>query len=493
METTSRSRYSLYTVLLLILSLFASACESTNQYSTTATPIGTYRIDPIFWEYYNLKGGAEVFGPAITNLFTFQGKKMQYLENGLLVFDYQSEIDPYSFAPLGETLNFYEPPEPTSAQQGDLIINSYPIHPDFVNLYNQLGADTVGEPLTNLQINYAQNRIEQHFQNLGFYSLLDDPLKEILLLAYGLADCGPVCQKKGTVQNAIIARSALSQPFATAQYQLGVSATGEKLMGPIDNVEDGREEVIFENIVLYNDNGRVFPRPILLMLGYEPQPLVGSLKFPNLVFIPVTGNLGHNVPIFFHEYIVSHGRYEISGLPITEFLEHDREAGIGRQCFTNLCLEYHTHSQEEKVRPVPLGIEYLNKFYPHMQLDTGELPSSDGEPLIAPRVTPQPIFLLQMWESSPLISSSDSQTIYASVSLNGMPQAHQQLTLTISIPNALPQSIDFPETTDTGQTALTLTPIVVPNGTLISLLICLNLPEGASQCISSTFLIWGNP
>jgi hypothetical protein len=98
-----------------------------------------------------------------------------------------------------------------------------------------------------------------------------------------------------------------------------------------------------------------------------------------------------------------------------------------------------------------------------------------------------------MWESSPLISSSDSQTIYASVSLNGMPQAHQQLTLTISIPNALPHSIDFPETTDTGQTALTLTPIVVPNGTLISLLICLNLPEGASQCISSTFLIWGNP
>jgi hypothetical protein len=487
-------RQILSLLLLLIPTLLISACgfyqPETNQ-TIDPTQEGAYRINPVFWEYYHLMGGEELFGPAITNIFTFDGKKMQYIENGLLVYDPQEKWKQYSFSNLGEELGIYEPPEVVAGLQSDLIINSYLIHPNFIDFYRRLGPDVVGAPLTNPQENNTQERFEQHFQNLGFYFRLDDPEQETYLLAYGRAVCGSLCQFKGSIKNAVhTTMDQLSEPFSGFMKRLGPSTTGAHVGGPFLN-EDGNEEVIFEYMVVYNSDGYVMPRPLVLLLGYTPQPLVEAIDNAIVVFIAVEGALGHNVLAHFDDYIIHHGGYEISGMPVSEIYEFNQEQGIIRQCFTNICLDYHSREQGAQVRPVQLGTEYKNMVHPELTvIDEGALPPEGTT--FTPRKSVQNIFQLKVWESSPLISSAEAQIIAAGVFFNGTPQVGQQLSLTVNIPDTEPITVTMPPTGEDGHTAVALAPVAKTNGTLITYEVCLSLPDGASQCAQESFLIWGN-
>jgi len=435
-------------------------------------------------------GGEELFGPAITNIFTYEGEKMQYVENGLLVYDPQEKWNQYSFSNLGEELGIYEPPEVVEGLRGDLIINDYLIHPAFIDLYRKLGPDVVGAPLTNPRENYTQGRVEQHFQNLGFYFQLDDPEQEAHLLAYGRAVCGSLCQFKGSLDNAIQSKTELSEPFSGFLKRLGSAATGSVVGGPYLG-EDGNEEVIFEHMVVYDDLGYVALRPLVLQLGYIPQPLVEAIDNGIVVFIPVEGTLGHNVLVYFDDYIIHHGGYEISGMPVSEIYEFNHEQGIIRQCFTNLCLDYYSQESEVPVRPAQLGIDYKNMFHPEVTVVAEETTSQDGTTFI-PRKSTQNLFQLKVWESSPLISSSEAQVISAGVFFNETPQAGQQLTLTVNIPGAEPITVSMPLTGEDGRTTIALAPVATSNGTLITYEVCLNLSEEANQCVDESFLIWGN-
>jgi hypothetical protein len=353
-----------------------------------------------------------------------------------------------------------------------------------------LGPDVVGAPLTNPQENYTQARIEQHFQNLGFYFRLDDPEQETHLLAYGRAVCGSLCQFKGSIENAVHTMGQLGEPFSGFIKRLGPSTTGALVDGPFLS-EDGNEEVIFEHMVVYNTAGYVVPRPLVLLLGYTPQPLVEAIDNAIVVFIAVEGALGHNVLVHFDDYIIHHGGYEISGMPVSEIYEFNQEQGIIRQCFTNVCLDYHSHEQEAPVRPVQLGMEYKNMVHPEITvIDEGTLTPESAT--FTPRKSVQNIFQLKVWESSPLISSAETQIIAAGVFFNGTAQAGQQLTLTVNIPDAEPVTVSMPPTGEDGHTAIALAPVAKTNGTLITYEVCLNLSDGASQCTQESFLIWGN-
>jgi hypothetical protein len=484
----------LYLLLLLISALFISGCEffyPRQSETIELTYDGSYRINPVFWEYYHLLGGEKLFGPAITNIFTLEGKKMQYLENGLLVYDPQDKNDAYGFSNLGEQLNIYEPPDTTGGIQDFLMINGYRIHPAFVEIYRQLGSRAVGAPLTNPQENYAQNRIEQHFQNLGFYVKLDDPNAEVHLLAYGRAVCGPLCLFEGGIENAVITTSSLKEPFAEVINRLGVSTTGALVGGPFI-APDGFEEVIFEHLALYNYHGYITARPVVLLLGYDPQLLVEPLDLPAVVFIVVDGNLGHNVLIQFDDFINQIGGYEVSGMPVSEVFEFDHEHGVIRQCFTNMCLDYYIQEQEAQVRPASLGTEYKNALYPNLNISSEDSATPTEAPSFTPRNSAQNIFQINAWESSPLVSSHEPQTLYASVFFDGTPQVDQQLTLTIFIPDAPPQTVFMPVTGSDGKTAIALAPVATSNGSLIIYEICLPLSAGVSECARESYMIWGN-
>lgn len=482
----------LYLLFLLISALFISGCDSFFSYQSEPIEItndGSYRINPLFWEYYHFLGGEKLFGPAITNVFTLDGKKNQYVENGLLVYDPESKS--FSLANLGEQLSIYEPPEEIPWIQASFMINGYQIHSAFTDLYRQLGPDVVGAPLTNPYKNIVQNRFEQHFQNLGLYFKLDDPNYEVHLLAYGRAVCGPLCLYEGGIENAIITTSSLKGPFAEAISQLGVSTTGALVGGPFI-APDGFEEVIFEHMALYNYHGYIMARPVVLLLGYDPQPLVEPINLPAVVFVVIDGNLGHNVLAQFDNFINQIGGYEISGMPVSEVSEFDQEFGIIRQCFTNMCLDYYIQEQEAQVRPVSLGTEYKNTLYSDINIDSEDSNTDAEVPSFTPRNSAQNIFQINAWESSTLVSSEEPQSLYASVLFNGTPQAGQQLTLTIFIPDKPPQAALMPVTGSDGKTELALAPVAASNGSLIVYEICLPLSEGVSECVRGSYMIWGN-
>lgn len=479
-------------LLLLISALIVSGCDLFYSYQSEPTEItndGSYRINPVFWEYYHLLGGEKLLGPAITNVFTLEGKKLQYLENGLMVYDPQNKT--YSFSNLGEQLAIYEPPDLTNEIQANFTINRYPIHPAFIGIYRQLGPDVVGAPLSNPYKNLAQNRYEQHFQNLGFCFILDDPKQEVHLLAYGRAVCGPLCPYEGGIDNAIITTSTLEEPFAGVINRLGIATTGALVVGPF-TAPDGYEEIIFEHMALYNYHGYIKTRPIVLLLGYEPQPLVEPINLPAVVFVVVDGNLGHNILVQFDDFIHQIGGYEVSGMPVSEVSEFDHDRGVIRQCFTNMCLDLFTQEQEVQVRPASLGTEYKDALYPNLPITSEDEALATEPPSLIPRTSVQNIFQINAWESNPLVSSYEPQTLYASVLFNGTPQAGQQLTLTIFVPGAPPQTVFMPVTGSDGKTAIALAPLATSNGSLIVYEICLPLSDGVSECARESFMIWGN-
>ncbi len=479
-------------LLFLISALMVSGCDLNYSYQSEPAEItndGSYRINPVFYEYYHLLGGEKLLGPAITNIFTLEGKKLQYLENGLIVYDPQNKT--YSFSNLGEQLAIYEPPDLNPEIQDSFTINGYPIHPAFIDIYRQLGPDVVGAPLSNPHKNLVQNRYEQHFQNLGFYFILNDSQQEVHLLAYGRAVCGPLCPFEGGVDNAIITTSTLKEPFAEVINRLGIATTGALVVGPFTAL-DGFEEIVFEHMALYDYHGDVMVRPVVLLLGYKPQPLVEPINLPAVVFVVVDGNLGHNVLVQFDDFINQIGGYVVSGMPVSEIFELDHEHGVIRQYFANMCLDFYIQEKEAQVRPASLGAEYKNALYPNLTITSEDDSLATEAPSFTHRNSIQNIFQISAWESSPLVSSYESQILYASVLFNGTPQTGQQLTLTIFIPDAPPQTVSMPVTGSDGKTAVVLAPVVISNGSLITYEICLPLSNGASECAHESFMIWGN-
>jgi hypothetical protein len=218
---------------------------------------------------------------------------------------------------------------------------------------------------------------------------------------------------------------------------------------------------------------------------------MGAIDNTMVVFIAVEGSLGHNVLVPFNEYIIHHGGYEISGMPVSEIYEINREQGIIRQCFTNLCLDYYGQEPESQVRPAQLGIEYKSRFHPELAISVEEISSQDRTTFTSRKST-QDIFQIKVWESHPLISSSESQVITASVFFNGTPQEDQQMTLNVDIPDSPVIAVSMPPTAEDGHTTVSLAPIAMTNGTLITYEVCLELSEGAIQCVDESFLIWGN-
>ena len=68
-------------------------------------------------------------------------------------------------------------------------ISEIGIYSAFETIYKNLGGEnTVGKPITTLQYNFQEDRIEQYYENIAFYQLFNDQTK-IGLLSYGVFAC----------------------------------------------------------------------------------------------------------------------------------------------------------------------------------------------------------------------------------------------------------------------------------------------------------------
>ncbi len=515
----------------------------------------TYPVDPIFEQFYQSLGGINTLGPALTPLQESGNLKIQYVDAALLVFDPQAVgSDQYRLAPLGLVFGIAEPAVPNPGVPDHRYVNGHVIYLDFTAYYDQLGgARFVGRPLTEGRYNPDKNRIEQYFENLGFYILDSDP-NTVRLLAYGAFACDRRCRYQPAPASIPTLRPLLPEPFAAKVSKLGLTFIGRTLSEPYINSE-GQLEIIFENLVLavpaqaspgngielpfrlwlpqvlkqaiqkeeadelfrfwlpfipvntstgIQSNGsilihinidalikpitvfakdqapQVFVRPIVIMLGIPPQPVEDPSPDPLMMFYPLEEGKGHNIPIFFNDYLSRHGGFEVSGKPITRvYLLRD---GVFQQCFENLCLDFDTQAAEgEQLRPAPLGVKYKERFY--------EGPPEED----IPEIQPLEDVRMQVWESHPFVRSNETQIIYVSIFEDNVPLMNREPDLFLSPPDDTKIEYHFPPTDENGRTSLELPPIYAPNGSLVAYEVCLPVIRGDKICVMDNYLIWNYP
>ena len=96
--------------------------------------------------------------------------------------------------PVGLERGVKEPNVDEPTEPDKLYIDGHIIHDEFVEMYNALGSThIVGRPLTEVRFNLEAGRMEQYFENLGFYRLEADPNNADRLLSYGAFMCDRRC------------------------------------------------------------------------------------------------------------------------------------------------------------------------------------------------------------------------------------------------------------------------------------------------------------
>ena len=429
--------------------------------------------------YQNL-GGEKVLGPAIAQPDETNGVLTQYVEAGMFVLEARpAGFNHVSLAPLGLEMGVKEfAAEPQT--QGEHVVDGYVIGDDFWPLYQKLGGEeVVGKPLTEVHFNVEKNRYEQYFENLGFYQLVGQATDQSHLLAYGLWKCPEDCRNSSSGYNLIEKMPAVNPPFSEAVDRLGQDFTGFPITEPYI-ARDNRVEQIFEYVVLYFDltnPQKVGLRPVAEMLGLVHDPLEAPSNRTGMFFREVKNGLGYNVPNFF----LDKWGLDLYGDPISRFsLSRD---GNARQCFKNLCLDY---SRTGTIQPSPLGYYYKDIYYRPLHKGTPEptpLPTLEAEQEIS----------LQVWESTPLVSSTEEQEIGVLITNNGEPLANIAPNLVVTTPDGKNLNYQMPPTGPDGQTRLRIPPIEAANTQLIPYQVCITGQSRQKFCFGSSYMIWNVP
>lgn len=472
---------------LFFISLLLAGCGKNAGKSQAAGK--TFEIAPSFREFYQTLGGEDLLGPAISESFQFDTSQCQYTVDALMCMNPSAtDSSRFSLYPLGSTMNVREDPSSNPVQENGRVVNGYSIYEEFTTLYDQLGQQYAGAPLTQVRLNYSQQRIEQFFENVGFYRRFSDPQGQVHLLAYGAYTCEEKCQYSPSVDALIIDtnKAVDDQPFLPTLGRMGgATVFGDPLTQPYI-ASDGYEEQVYANAVIYAPAGnttsvKLRPLPLLLNLMHtEPGPKTYSSQ-DGVVFYPVEGELGYHVPLDFDRFIASHGGLEISGNPIAEVMEYS--AGVYRQCFENYCLDYTPSAAEDlRIQLAPLGREYLE-----------QLQSQSTEQMFT--ISPDTV-TLTVSEQFKRLSPDSPQKIdlHAIRSEDQQPLANIEADLDITLPDNSHYTDVFPATTSDGNSSLIVPAMTnIPNGSILTYRVCLKAATTQPVCNSGSYLIWNAP
>jgi hypothetical protein len=472
-----KSRQVLSIVSLLIIFLI-NACTSSTDTSTS----GIYAVNPTFSDFYREFGADNTLGPAISPSYVNQGVTYQYVVSGLMSYNpNEVPLRRFHFSPIASSewhINGLVEPAPQDSNMH--YASGHKIWEEIWSFYDQYSPDIIGLPVTGVQVNDAKQRYEQYFEGLGFYRNYSDAPGEIHLMPYGSWMCGKECQYRvtdTTIPAASYSRqySATELLFLQASERLGYGFTGAPLVAPRLG-SDGNYEMVFENVSMYIDpsiGSQIRLRPLPSWLGIQADQPKAPVEAGWLSFYQIQDGLGFNVPNTFTEYINNHGSTDYFGSPITEY--RSLSDGGYSQCFTNVCLEYHSTAPIGlQIRPHSLGAEYLT--------------------LGAKSSTPGPSFseALQVnaWEDFPLIPSGHNQVINIEATQNNTPMMGIAFSLVVKQPDGITKTYTLDPTGDNGKTSIELDPINGPNGAIVQYEVCVIGGVSPQVCFSRSYTIW---
>lgn len=479
-----------FQISILILLLFLAGCaDGKTTKLPELTPEGAKSVDPLFREFYDHLGGAEILGPAISPIFSYEDRKYQYIQAGCMEYNLQAlASERYRLSPLGLELGISDSPVPAPSQSDQVYVEGHIIFEVFVPLYRQLGgARYVGRPLAEVKYNPEKQRFEQYFENLGFYWMEYDHPEKVSLLAYGAWKCDSKCRYQiplsAQIQLSSISSTLDGKAFREVVSRLGPDFTGIALSDPFIG-DQGKVEQVYENVVLVEDPHspvQVSLQPLPEKVGIQPGRMEEDNGIEGMVFWAIENDQGYNIPQQFINYLTFHGGVEISGPPISELILEDNQ--IFRQCYRNLCLDYHLSNVipvDVRIRPAPLGKTYLDLYYPTFGSGFSESQAMDE-------------ISLQVWERYQFGGSDQAQEIGVMILEGKKPLRSIEPALILLMPDGYQNSYYFPPTGEDGQTLLTLDPIKAQNGTLIPYQVCISSLTSEIFCVQDSFVIWNTP
>jgi hypothetical protein len=477
-------------LLIGTVSLVLASSLSNGSFDSIMTPTAkaNFAVDPTFKEFYQTLGGRDILGQPLTGLFEQDDKKCQYTEVALMCYD---EVEPdvsrrFSLAPLGDQLEVREKPQYPSNPEvsGRELGGGFVLFNEFTGLYDRIyGALYAGRPLTQVRVNHSLQRYEQFFENVGFYRNFQDKTGDAHMMTYGAYLCGPDCSSHLNEYWQIIQSGLIPQPFEMSVERLGWNDLGSPLTRPVV-AKDGNLEQVYDNVVLYaptDDLSQVRFRPIVIEMNVvEPQPPVERNPHVQLVFYetePGTG-LGHNVPLFFDEFIANHGGMDLSGMPITEIFAQ-KDGHTFRQCFENYCLDYDPGASIT-VRMAPLGIQYAAESEP-------------GE-ILRRAFSPETVEL-KIEESRPILGKNEEQhlAIHVFQRETSEPMYLVESDITVNLPDGTSKTYHLKPTDRDGSATMVLPPLKdMPNMSVVEYQACLNLPGDPKICATDSFIYQNN-
>ena len=495
-----------FIVLLFFFGLILTACGPQSEGAVTGSG-GSTRHYAIHDQFKNMDSRMDnICGPAISPLFEKNGKKYQYTISCLFINDpSQLAIKRNSLAGLGYQWKVEEPVEPMPEDEGKVYINGHVVWDEVMPFYRKYGTGVIGKPLTAVHFYPNQNRYAQYFENMGFFRFIDEPEGQVHLMPYGAWMCGKACASRDVIPLDLSTipprppddpalKEAEDAFTTTADERLGRDFVGSP-RSTTYQAQDGMYEKVFDNVVMFSSPqspSRVYFRPLPQLVGEEPEPPVPPRSDPAMFFFPtVQEDLGYNIPDLFMTYISEHGTLEVSGNPITEL--HPMGNGISRQCFVNICLEYHTRAPETlKVRPSALGLQYHQN---QIVTQPTAVPEIVTQPVTEEMPTPQPTHVsqalsLQVWERYPMLPPTQVQEIGVALFEGLLPLSNVGFSITAELPDGSVRTTVMSPTGENGQTSATLDPFDVPIGTIIPYQVCITNLLDRPVCISESFMIW---
>ncbi len=443
----------------LIFALITAGCQSAEISPNNGGIL--YVIDNRFLSLYNVLGGEDILGPAISPIINIQGIDFQFTTSAL--FEYNPTLpvgQQVKLSPIGSTMGIAE-------HFGVDREQSIAVYPGFLDLYSHLGGERfVGSPITNVIYNNEKSRLEQHFDNLGFYQSDSDASSRVQLLDYGVWMCANMCEFSANENSEVILFSQVMQPFMERIHAFSPEIIGRPLTNP-QIAPDGQIEQIFQNIVF-------------TAAANNPSENFHLRPLPSLLGIPIQSGISHEIPVVFVEYLESNFNLQFAGAavtPLTRLSDY-----LYRQCFQNMCIDYFPFNSEgKKIKPVPLGYLYRDRHHRPAEIQTLE---------VQPRNQSSDI---SVWEEHPLLPPNTSQIIGVQIQQDQIPIENIEPSLILRFPERISITFSMPPTNADGSTTLTLYPIDAPHGTVISYDVCVNLLNEVQTCQSDNFIIWGDP
>jgi len=200
------------------------------------------------------------------------------------------------------------------------------------------------------------------------------------------------------------------------------------------------------------------------------------------------------------------------GKPLTALIYND-EKDRSEQYFENLGF-YQGPETDGKVRLLPYGAwrcgEECRSSLPLNAIPLMSQPTpskSDAPPTRTPSqsvaksappkatlpIQPAHRWLVEIWESYPMVSEKQSQEVRVDIQRDGSPIQDVQASLVFKLPDGSTHNLDFPPTDVNGVARLKIDPIQAKNGTVIRYQVCINGKNSEQYCVQRSFLVWSNP